>query len=308
MLSCNGNTAVQIFNSEILYCESKFGGLIFLLETFPQNFILKNCSLMNNKGFFNLIEISSGSIILVDVYLKDNFNNILSLTDSECNIESIKINEHECENQQSGCFLSAFAYSKINMTYIYLNNLSSKNSFGNIFLENSMLYLSSSAFDTMLTTKEKGSCIFLTNSFIEIKKSTFESFYSNCIYSEKSKTFIDESFFSPKNTAKSQFAFINLFYFEIIYIEDPNICEISFSKILSGNQNFSGRALRMLSTKKFFSLKENKILNNSFIFNQAEYEGGSIFLNDINILLFKNFFAKNKAQFGGAIYILNTGN
>lgn len=268
--------------------------------------MIKNCSLTNNTGFESLFDISMGRMSIINVIMKDNFNNIFAFSDSTSKFESVFIKNHKCVYKLSGCFLSANTNSKIQLNKVYSNELYSENSFGNIYSENSSLFIDNSAFSHLNSFRGKGSCIFQISSNLNISNSFFDYFFLNCLISTNSYFSVNNSFFDAYSP--QSFDSINVINFGIIYLEDNLLIEISNSKLICSKNARYGGALYIFSSRNLNFIFENLISNNSFIFNEVLEEGGSVFVYDSEISIVNNIFAKNRAKNGGGgVFLSNVG-
>ncbi|KAL4450252.1 hypothetical protein ABPG74_008958 [Tetrahymena malaccensis] len=279
------NVNITGSSSRILSTQSQASSFIFIQNTASvliQNFVIDNINFIHSQGKFlianqvtnitinNLIIQNSQFDSIFEMFQVDQLQ-IYNLTISKCS------GIYNSQNQNS------YAINLIGISNIHLNLI-------NIFSNQNIF-----AFSTSNTFQQNGQIIYLQKDQITLKNC---SIYSNTF------TFKSNQQLNLLNLQSSTIQ-IDLMVFK--YNQANILVKNAISAVFSNsqfflNQGIKGGALQIIKISDHLY-----ILQTNFDKNTAESSGGSIYLEDVNILQIDQFSSINSSQaiIGGGIRIYN---
>lgn len=279
---------------------------MFFHENYEQISIFFDCRFINNTCYDSLIDVATSKIFINSSIFENNTNIIISTTFSSvfC-LNNINVSYHKCEMFDVGCLVKSLENSTILIEKVNVLDLDKKVKDGNIYIENSNLFINNSTFKLLRISSQIGSCIQSLNSFISITATIFTDFTKNCIHSSfSSKLALISSNFTIETPQK----LIKTIY-GVLFCEDCSFFSLN-GCVFSGNTvERNGAAISLISTLSYQnSLRDSFIVENcSFIDNKAEENAAGIFIYSVNISITKSFFLRNQAKRGAAIFLSNSG-
>lgn len=294
-----------IKNSTFIDNSADEGGVFHCYENYNYEVTIENCYFRNNSGSENLFNLMVSIFLISDSVFELNQNPLFSLTQTQLYLNNVNVSDHFCQIQVIGCLINAIENSSIFSDHLILFEINNTMEEGNIYLESSIGIFTMVNFTEMSNLKSIGSCFDLENAELFVNDCTFTTFDSNCIFGLGSIIEINNTVFDNQNQESSYGIQYENEKMGAVYCESC-LSFISFNSTFRFNlMADSGGSLTLISNDDDFSYIAS-LTNLSFIENQANAQGGALYLNNVNSIIMNCQFIKNKAMFGAAIYFVST--
>lgn len=293
-------------NSQITNITSDYTGFLFSFENLEESITINNTTFTNISSKDSTFDCSSSNLIISNCSFQTILNFNIRVDSSVFLINKIFIKDVICLIKENGCIFSCSSNSYIEINDGKLFNISNSDMLGNIYLENSVANISNIIWDEALAGKKTGACFYAENTEIFMINSAFQSYFYNCLYSIGTK--LDLTNITFDNTNVSYHPTQGTQNYGAVYGENCGNFSVKNS-VFKGNTNAKLGSAIMLINLKLDSFHNLFLVSNcTFQSNMAEDSGGAIYLSAVVGSITSSSFNLNKANYGGAIYYLTTGN
>ena len=288
---------VIIRNTSFYNNTSNDGGIFFILE----NPLIENNNVIIDSSFFeenaaslSLFVLEACSFQMSNSVLKNNFNKVFDLSNSQMFLQNITLIDQNCNSLIYGCIVNTKGNSIIFMENNKFYKILSRTE-GNIYMLESKIMIQNSNFNKVLSDRNIGSCIYATASEIKIFNSNFTNISASCLFLTMSNFSMNGSIFDNNMNFSSSNEFGGLF------------CGSCFSfflfQTIFKNQIFgkNGGSIQTISNEEFQN-NDFLIENCTFNKNNASNFGGALYILNVNFTISYCLFEENSANQAGAIF------
>ena len=286
-------------NSLIMNNTSDEGSILFGVDNVSYKIYLTNTVFYGNFAENSLISIENTlNIYFINTTFVMSKNLLFYVISSKLYLLSSIVNDVECSNIIPACFALTSDNSVFMIKDTLISNINHMKAEGGIFISNSYLIILNASLINMKTIKQIGSCFSGIDSKFEIISIIVKNYDANCIFLERSGLFLNNSYFS------------NLEQNSVHNFESTHgtiRCKDCISLVLlftlfEYNYNLENGGALTLSNLNL--LPQNRITSCTFQGIKAKSQGGALFVDFSNLLIYNCLFFGNEASEGGAIFYL----
>ena len=299
VFSITERSAFIINNCNFANNSAVSGGIIFALEDYDSNITVSSSNFTANTATDTLIDLAVVNIHMIDVNFINNVNTLFLISLSTIFLNNVNISSHICNNLLIGCIISSILNSNVFSEHLLLYKVNHAMEEGIIYLEDSNATFKNVSIQFCSTVKKIGTCFELENSNLLVDQGSFVSFTYNCIYAEKSSLIIKNSLFYNQSiyTNKVNQKGTNIKLGAVVC----NSCQkfYFFSDVfLDINYGDSGSCIAA-----FMSFHSTFIIEQvQFSGNSANFDGGALYLSQLDVVISECNFSGNSASSGGGVY------
>lgn len=203
LIYCSEETSLMIQNSYFENITTKGGGsLIFSINNYGSNIILKNNRVLNVNSEFSLIEIENcDTIVFNNNTFINNVGNLLMMKNSKADIISNQIIKNQCYYSQ-GCVFNLQKFSSLNMSNNKISNISNVNE-GVFYIDHSSLLIEKDQI-SFTSSQYYAGCLYSISSNVKISSFFGVQIENGCFFLENSNLSIFNSRFYQSFSNKTQ--------------------------------------------------------------------------------------------------------
>lgn len=294
-----------VLKCQINNISSEYSGLLTSYENLQGIILIEDSIFSNIFAEYTIFDCSDTNLTIINCSFSSIVNFNIQADSCLVYISKIYVQNMTCQNLVSGCVLTFYSQSYLEITDSKLENISNFNLLGNLYFEQSIANISNLLINDAYAGQNTGACLYSENSNISITNSMFQSYYYNCL--NMIETVINLTNMTFDNTNVINLNLKGIIENGAISCESCESFIMQNSLIRKNTNSITGSGLMLINPNFQTSVNNFLVSNCTFESNEATDSGGAIYISSVIGKIISTLFYSNTANYGGGIYYFTSG-